>query len=236
MLSPQIEEYLESIFKLQDKISPLRVSELSEDLKVSAAAVTDMLKKLKARHLVSDDTSSGIMLTAEGESEAKTIIRKHRLTERFLTDVLGMPWDIVHEEACKLEHAMGPEVINRLEEFMNKPKTCPHGHPVPDARGRMDKVPSSQLSMLKNGESGEIVSVSEDDPQMLQYLASLGLIPGATIDVIDVAPFNGPLLVNIITPNTTTGGKKQQQRGCRYALGREVAAKIFVGGRPDVKH
>lgn len=234
MLSPQTEEYLECIFKLQNKEDGLRVSQLSDALGVSAAAVTDMLKKLRERQfVVSDNEVGGIKLTSHGEDEAKAIVRKHRLTERFLTDILGMPWETVHDEACKLEHALGPEVVERLNKLLDNPETCPHGYPVPGSDGTIKAVSAKPLIKLKPGQSGEIISVSEDNPQMLQYLASLGLMPGTTIEVIEVAPFNGPFLVSIQPPKAQgTNLKKttKKSRGSRYALGQEVAAKISVGG------
>lgn len=228
MLSSQIEEYLESIFKLQVTDGGLRPTQLSEDLGVSVAAVTDMMRKLRGQGLVEQDASSGIRLTAKGESEAKLVVRKHRLTERFLTDVLGMPWDSVHEQACKLEHAMNPEVVDRLEIFLDNPNTCPHGHPVPASDGSIVEAQSAPLSKLKPGSSAKIMSVAENDPQMLQYLASLGLMPGVLIKVIEVAPFNGPILISI-EPGRNEAKSGTRRRSCQYALGQEVAAKIAVG-------
>jgi DtxR family Mn-dependent transcriptional regulator len=172
-----------------------------------------MVKKLEGKGLLSH-TEKGVCLTEEGKSIAKKVIRRHRLSERLLTDILGFKWDEVHEEACRLEHAISPEMEDRIAESLGNPKTCPHGHPIPDKDGVLVKEKVRPLSDLKASGKGIIVNVFEEDPNMLKYLASLGLIPGVCVRVEEVAPFGGPLIVCV--------------SGSRYALGREVASKIKV--------
>ncbi|MDL5503821.1 MAG: metal-dependent transcriptional regulator, partial [Candidatus Methanoperedens sp.] len=149
-----------------------------------------------------------------GGKMAKKVVRRHRLSERLLTDILGFKWDEVHEEACRLEHAISPEMEDRIAQSLGNPKTCPHGHPIPDKDGSFIKEKVRPLSQLKANEKAIIINVFEEDPKMLQYLASLGLIPDVCVRVEEVAPFGGPLIVCIA--------------GSRYALGREVASKIKV--------
>jgi len=209
----RIEEYLESIFKLQEEQHPVSTSRLAEHLKISAPSVSEMVKKLEGKGLVFH-SEKGVCLTDEGKSLAKKVIRRHRLSERLLTDVLGFKWDEVHDEACKLEHAISPEMEERIAESLGNPKTCPHGHPIPDKDGKLVKEKVKPLSELKAREKGIIVNVFEEDPKMLKYLASLGLIPDVSVKVEEVAPFGGPLIVCVA--------------GSRYALGREVASKIKV--------
>jgi DtxR family transcriptional regulator, Mn-dependent transcriptional regulator len=156
----------------------------------------------------------GINLTPKGERIARTIVRRHRLSERFLTDVLGIDWEAAHREACKMEHAISPEVEEKLAEILGNPSTCPHGHPIPDQKGRIGKQAGKQLSDCVIDERGMIDRVEEEEPQMLHYLASLGLLPDVEVEVKEIAPFNGPLLV--------------KAGGAQYALGREVASKIWL--------
>ncbi|MDO8728053.1 MAG: metal-dependent transcriptional regulator [Candidatus Methanoperedens sp.] len=207
------EEYLESIFKLQEEQHPVSTSRLAEHLKLSAPSVSEMVKKLTGKGLVFH-SEKGVCLTDEGKSLAKKVIRRHRLSERLLTDVLGFKWDEVHDEACKLEHAISPEMEDRIAESLGNPKTCPHGHAIPDKDGTLIKEKVKPLSELKAREKGIIVSVFEEDPKMLKYLASLGMLPDVCVKVEEVAPFGGPLIVCV--------------GGSRYALGREVASKIKV--------
>ena len=211
--TPRIEEYLESIYKLQQEQHPVSTSRLAEHLKLSAPSVSEMVKKLAQKGLISH-TERGVCLTGEGSSIAKKVIRRHRLSERLLTDILGFKWDEVHDEACRLEHAISPEMEDRISDSLGNPKTCPHGHPIPDREGNLEKVKVRLLSELKARDKGIIVSVFEEDPKMLQYLASLGLMPDVCVKVDEVAPFGGPLIVCVA--------------GSRYALGREVASKIKV--------
>jgi DtxR family Mn-dependent transcriptional regulator len=211
--TPRIEEYLESIYKLQQEQHPVSTSRLAEHLKLSPPSVSEMVKKLASKDLVSH-TEKGVCLTREGNTIAKKVIRRHRLSERLLTDILGFKWDEVHDEACRLEHAISPEMEDRIAESLGNPRTCPHGHPIPDKDGKLTKEKVKPLSELRATEKGIIVSVFEEDPKMLQYLASLGLIPDVCVKVEEVAPFGGPLIVCV--------------GGSRYALGREVASKIKV--------
>jgi DtxR family Mn-dependent transcriptional regulator len=211
--TPRVEEYLESIYKLQQEHRRVSTSSLAEHLKLSAPSVSEMVKKLECKGLLSH-TEKGVCLTEEGKSIAKKVIRRHRLSERLLTDILGFKWDEVHEEACRLEHAISPEMEYRIAESLGNPKTCPHGHPIPDKDGVLVKEKVRPLSELKASGKGIIVNVFEEDPNMLKYLASLGLIPGVCIRVEEVAPFGGPLIVCV--------------SGSRYALGREVDSKIKV--------
>ena len=211
--TPRIEEYLESIYKLQQEQHPVSTSRLAEHLRLQAPSVSEMVKKLANKGLLSH-TEKGVCLTEEGKSIAKKVIRRHRLSERLLTDVLGFKWDEVHDEACRLEHAISPEMEERIAKSLGDPKTCPNGHPIPDKDGVFVKEKVRPLSEIKASGRGIIVSVFEEDPRMLKYLASLGLIPGVCVRVEEVAPFGGPLIVCV--------------SGSRYALGREVASKIKV--------
>ncbi|MBE0475771.1 MAG: metal-dependent transcriptional regulator [Coriobacteriia bacterium] len=212
MPSATMEEYLELVYKLSEK-GDVRPTQIAEALGVSGPTVTSALKRLEIRGLITRPDGA-VVLTEEGRREALDIIRRHRLSERFLVDVLGLSWEEVHDEACRLEHALSPKVMEALEAFMERPESCPHGHPIPTAAGEVREVEGVPLCESGGGQRVEIVQVSEDDHELLPYLASLGMFPGREVEVCEVAPFRGPLLVNVA--------------GSQYALGREVAAKILV--------
>lgn len=208
------DEYLEALFKLERGQGPVTVKRLAEELGFTPPSVSEMLVKLRANGLVEERGEGGIRLTSEGEREGASLVRRHRLSERFLVDYLGMSWDEVHDEACKLEHVLSPEVEARLAEQLGDPLTCPHGHAIPSEDGTLAEVDLRPLADLEVGESAVIGCVAEESGDFLRYLASLGLLPDTPVLVESVAPFGGPLLVRVA--------------GCQYALGREVAAKILV--------
>ncbi len=214
MATPIVEEYLEAIYKLQSSGRALGTTELGKELKVSAASASEMTDRLVDKGLAEKVRDKGIRLTRRGQKAALELIRKHRISERFLVDVLGMDWKDVHDEACRLEHAISPEVESRMEMLLGNPATCPHGHPIPDRQGRTAEEPARRLSGLKRKESGVISKIAEEQRSLLEYLATLGMMPGSDVTVEQVAPFDGPLLVQV--------------RGATYALGREVAEKIWV--------
>jgi len=214
MLTEVVEEYIETIYKMSLE-GPVIAARLAEKMKVSPPTVADMLKRLSEKGLVTASRRDGVKLTRKGLETAETLVRRHRLWERFLTDVLGLNWDEVHEEACKLEHAMSPQVEEKLAEILGHPETCPHGFPIPGTRGAKRRAREARpLSSLKVGDKAVIERVAEEDSQLLHYLATLGLLPEASVSVKEIAPFKGPMLVKVC--------------GAQYALGQEVASKIMV--------
>ncbi len=215
MPSEKVEEYLEGIFKLECDEGNANVTRLAERMKVTPASASEMLKRLEKEKLVTHRGERGHVLTARGERMARTLVRRHRLSERFLTDVLGMGWDVAHEEACKFEHVLSPDVEKKLADMLGNPSTCPHGFPIPDRDGKIAQPEMRRLSSFCASERGVIAKVDEEEPELLQYLSSLGLIPEARVEVKEIAPFNGPLLVKV-------------GRSARYALGQEVASKIWM--------
>ncbi len=212
MPSSTIEEYVEAIYKLSEKGS-VRPTPIAEMVGVSGPTVTATLRRLQDNGLVSRKAGE-VVLTKQGRTLALDIIRRHRLAERFLVDVLGIPWDEAHEDACLLEHALSPRVLTRLEEYLDNPTVCPHGHPIPTVDGDVAEVEGLSLCEFGTGSEVRIVQVSEDDEAMLAYLGSMGMFPGTTVKVCEVAPFKGPLLVDV--------------DGATYALGRDVADRILV--------
>src|SRR3990170_1064667 len=163
MATSRTEEYLESLFKLQQTEEPVSITRLAKFLHLSAASASEMAKKLKVMNLVSTKGKK-IYLTKKGDEAAKKVVRRHRLLEKFLVDVLGLPWDEVHDEACRLEHGLSPKVEEKLAEYLENPQVCPHGHPIPSNKGVLPRHPMTPLSTLKQGEKGVVVEVPEDDP------------------------------------------------------------------------
>ncbi|HEY3318228.1 MAG TPA: metal-dependent transcriptional regulator [Coriobacteriia bacterium] len=212
MPSATIEEYLEAIYKLSEK-GEVRPTHLADALGVSGPTVTATLRRLEAADLVSRP-AGGVSLTDSGRTQALSIVRRHRLAERFLADVLELPWDLVHDEACTLEHALSPRVQEALERYMDNPEVCPHGHPIPTADLSIAELAGTPLAEHAAGEHVEVIRVAEDDEQLLAYLASHGLFPGAAVDVVDVSPFEGPFLLRV--------------KDETFALGRDIAGKVIV--------
>lgn len=211
------EEYLEAIFKLQRGPESVTVKQLAAELSVSPPSVSEMIGRLRAAGLIEEPSEGrGITLTQAGAVEGAALVRRHRLSERFLVDYLDMPWDTVHEEACKFEHVLSSEVEARLAEQLGNPLTCPHGHAIPAEDGTLTEQDLRPLSGLEPGDEAVIGCIAEEQSDLLRYLASLGLLPDTRVVVESVAPFNGPLLVRV--------------GGSQYALGREVTDKIMVRG------
>ncbi len=212
MASSTIEEYLETIYKLTEE-GPVRPARIAEAVGVSAPTVTATLKRLANAGYVTRPRGA-VALTDRGRSAALEVIRRHRLAERFLVDVLGLPWDEVHEEACRLEHALSERVQAALEAYLENPAVCPHGHPIPSADGEVAADSGMPLSELDVGAEATIARITDEDGSLLAYLGSLGLYPGTHVRLLEVAPFRGPVMVEVGT--------------ARYAIGRDVAAAIIV--------
>lgn len=211
--SEQAWEYLKHIFRLQQDQSPVSTSALAESLHISPSSVTEMLKRLAARGWINYIPYHGITLTPDGERMAIRAIRRHRIVERFLTDMLGFEWHEAHEEALTFESRLSQEVEDRLYVALNKPKVCPHGYPIPSTpeEARVNEMP---LYLLEPGDKAVISSVRDDDPELLRFMASLGLRPGARVRVLGKDPFKGPLQAEV--------------DGTRRTLGWHLANSVYV--------
>ena len=191
------ENYLKEIYHLSLDHKTVKTSVLAEALQVSAAAVTEMLKRLEQQKLVSYRRYQGASLTKRGRKRALLVVRRHRLWEVFLHDVLGFAWHELHEHAERLEHATDGVLASRLEAFLGNPARDPHGHPIPDAEGNVDEGDRIRLTSLPTGSKATIDQCAHDNPELLDYLAKLGLVPGAEVEVHDRAPFSGPLSLTV---------------------------------------
>jgi DtxR family Mn-dependent transcriptional regulator len=211
MVSASVEHYLKAIYELGGEDQPVSLSALAEELAISPVSANEMVKKkLVKRGLVTYERYKGVTLTPEGRAQALAVTRRHRLWERFLTDVLGLDWDHVHEEACRLEHATSPLVEERLAQFLGQPETCPHGYPVPTSDGEIVHEATFPLSDLEPGQKAIVLRVPEV-PELLHYLGELGLVPQAEVKVESVAPFEGPLTVRVGDVQHVMGQKLASQ-------------------------
>lgn len=209
-MSASIEEYLEWIYRLSKEQDEVTTTDLARSVKVSPASVTGMLKRLSERGLIHHEKYQGITLTEQGRDVALTTIRRHGLLERLLVDVLGLPWHLVDDLAGKLEHHITPEVEERLQHFLGYPTTCPHGQPI----NWIEPETNVRLGALQPGDVAAVARIGDESPEFLEYVWELGMKPGASVEVVRRAPFNGPLIVQIL--------------GQEHALGDEVCAKIWV--------
>lgn len=185
MLSLTEENYLKAIYHLSDGgTQAVLTNELAEAMSTKAASVTDMIKKLSAKEVITYEKYYGVNITAQGKSEALLVIRKHRLWETFLVDKLGFAWDEVHEVAEQLEHINSPRLIEKLDEFLGYPKVDPHGDPIPDHKGKIKIIPQVPVDQLAIGYQGKIAAVKDSDSNLLKYLDKIGARPGVKIKVL----------------------------------------------------
>jgi DtxR family Mn-dependent transcriptional regulator len=177
------EDYLKAIYKLQGPGSPVSTSALAEELGRSDASVTDMVKGLADRGLLEHRPYHGVRLTSSGESAALRIIRRHRVIESYLIEKLGYTWDGVHAEAERLEHAASDDLVDRMARAMGDPSHDPHGSPIPSREGEIDERPVTRLTEIGVGEAAVIREVADEEAERLRRAGSLGLVPGARVEV-----------------------------------------------------
>ncbi|MEM3381294.1 MAG: metal-dependent transcriptional regulator [Candidatus Bathyarchaeia archaeon] len=182
-LSPSIEEYLESIYRLQERDGVARTKKLAEMTNVTLGTITNTIESLERRGFVKHLPYKGVRLTKEGETIAIDVIRRHRLVERLLTDILKMEWSKVHEAACKLEHGLTEELAMFIRKSLGYPKTCPHGNSIPTRKGSMVKDKSKPLTSLRPADEGRIVKIVEESSSFLKFLSRQGLVIGARVRV-----------------------------------------------------
>jgi DtxR family Mn-dependent transcriptional regulator len=170
------ENYLKTIYLISQKTNAMvSTSEIASDLSTAAASVTDMLKKLSEKSLVAYERYKGVRLTDSGRTHANLIVRKHRLWETFLHNILKFEWDEVHDVAEQLEHIESVTLIDRLDDFLGNPKFDPHGDPIPDKQGRFTLRAQLRLFDIPLGSKVRIIGVSDQDKALLQHLNRLNL-------------------------------------------------------------
>lgn len=220
--TPTIQQYLEWIYYLHAEEEEVIAARLAERLGVSAPTVHATLGRLTRDAWVRLDERKRIELTDRGRRTAEEIIRRHRLAERFLTDILGFEWSRAHEEASRMEHAISGEVGERLSRFLNHPPTCPHGNPIPgNWQGATD--PMMPLSELKPGSEVIVRRITEDaeqDPELLAYLEESGIVPGERWTLVSRSP-------------TSIG---LERNGRKVSLTPQRAGWVRVSAAPEQPH
>lgn len=217
MLSLTEENYLKAIYHLsQDGTRGVSTSEIAEAMQTRAASVTDMIKRLSSKGLISYEKYHGVQITRQGKTDALNVIRKHRLWETFLVNKLGFAWGEVHEVAEQLEHIQSPLLIEKLDGFLGHPAEDPHGHPIPDKHGKIKEVKKQPLSSIEKGNHGRVCSVTDSSSSFLQYLDKIGIGIGSVLEVEKKEEFDGSLEVIV-------NGKT------KASLSREASENILVG-------
>jgi DtxR family transcriptional regulator, Mn-dependent transcriptional regulator len=194
-LSQEAEEYVEMIYKLQKRDGMARTKELAEIMHVVPGSITNTIGHLKSHELVTHEPYRGVRLTREGEKIALEIIRKHRLAECLLIDVLKAEWSTVHEEACKLEHALSKDLTNLLDRRLGHPKFCPHGNPIPTENGLIDEQTGVSLNFADLGERYIIDRIIDEEHANLQLLAQKKIKPEVMVQVVKHDTQNVSLLI-----------------------------------------
>lgn len=196
-LTEPVEDYLKAIYELERRDGAAATSDVAVALDVAPASVTGMIRRLAGQGYLTHVPYRGVQLTDAGRRAALRTIRRHRILESYLTRVLGFPWDRVHAEAERLEHAASDELIERMAAALGHPTSDPHGAPIPTAEGTVDQRLYRRLADLAVGERATMVQVSDKNPELLRYLAEIALQPGAEITLLARAPFDGPLTLRV---------------------------------------
>lgn len=209
------ENYIKAVYHLQQDEELVSTNALSAELQTRPASVTDMLKKLKTKRIISYEPYHGVKLSSEGRKVALGIIRKHRLWEYFLVDKLQFGWDEVHEVAEELEHITSSKLIDKLDAFLGYPKFDPHGDPIPDSRGRLALQQHEPLSGISEHKLVEITAVGSQSSELLEVLKHKGLQMGTRIEVKKIFEFDGSIELKIKNQPIVT-------------ISRDLAAVLFV--------
>jgi DtxR family Mn-dependent transcriptional regulator len=209
-------EYMEALYEMAEEGIPTQQARLAEWLGVTAASVSEAVKRLTARGLISTGEHRRIGLTGKGEVLARTLVRRHRLAERFLVEIVGLPWHRAHEEASNWGRIVSEEVEDRFVELLGDPATCVHGNPIPGSSHAVDQKGLRPLQEIRSGDTARLERLTEDlelDLDVMLFFEESGLMPGADITVVAVAPDG--------TRTLEVGGEK-------VALGQHLADNLWV--------
>lgn len=195
--SVAMREYLAEMYRLEEATGTVSTTVLAERLNVSAPAVPRMLRRLQSSGYVERVPYQGAQLTERGKKEALKEIRRHRILEVFLVQVMGFTWSEAHEHADSLGKGLNDALTERMAEMAQFPTRCPHGEPIPDAEGNLPEIEDICIMNLAVGHKGQISRVRTHELEKLDYFASLGLVPGASFELVGRAPFNGPMRLKV---------------------------------------
>lgn len=216
-ITPAVEDYLKAIYILTEEAQPVIAARVADEMRVSASTMVSTLRRLDREGYIRLERRKEIRLTPKGKRVAAGILRRHFLTERLLTDILGLDWVKAHQEAHRLEHAISPEVEERLTKLLDHPKTCPHGNPIPGERPAAGRKRGVALHQAVAGHEvilQSITEMGERDARLLGFMQEHRLLPGARIRVLDVAPSLGIMTLRV--------------DGDEFSVGIEAAKKIRV--------
>lgn len=197
-LSTSTQNYLKGIWALSEwSDTPVTPSSVAKHLGLRKSTVSDGVRKLGEQGLVEHKPYGAVELTDTGRTYAVAMIRRHRLIETFLVEALGYTWDQVHDEAENLEHSVSDFMVDRIDAFLDYPSRDPHGDPIPSASGRVETPVAVPLTGVQPGRTATIERIADDDPKLLKFLDSHGLIVGATLEVGEGAPYSGAVAVRL---------------------------------------
>ena len=217
-VTPTVENYLMAIYALGEDHQPVIAARVAQEMGVTPSTVVMTLRRLEREGYVKIRNRKEILLTAKGKRVAESVLRRHFLTERLLTDVLGLDWVKAHQEAHRLEHAISEDVADRLVKLLGNPSTCPHGNHIPGAGSRGPRgFPLSNFPAGSRVTLDCIPEMGERDARLLSFMQQHRLVPGADVHVLDVAPSLGIMNLRV--------GRDE------FALGIEAAKKIRVNAR-----
>lgn len=220
MPTSTVENYLKAIYALADDLGDealVPVGKIAESLKLTSGTVTTMMKHLSQEGFIDYQPRRGVRLSQSGQRAALQVMRRHRLIELFLVEVMELDWAHVHEEAEVLEHVLSDRLVERIDDMLGHPASDPHGDPIPDAKGHMHQDQSQRLSDCQPGHY-QVVRVARDEPQFLNWLHESGLKPGVTVQIKTRDPFAGVLKIHI--------------NGSDNQISEAVAADLWVESRP----
>jgi len=199
-----VEDYLKTIYDLERASGSAATTDIAHRLAIAPASVTGMVRRLAGQGLLAHEPYRGVRLSGEGQRVALRTLRRHRVIETYLARVLDYPWDLVHVEADRLEHAASDALVDRMAAAMGEPRVDPHGAPIPTRDGEVDERTYPSLAELPVGAAARVVRVSVEDPARLRYLGELGLVPGADLRVVARAPYDGPIAVVVASADGST--------------------------------
>lgn len=196
-LTAPVEDYLKAIYTIGKGTGAAATNEIAQRLALAPASVSGMVRRLADQGLLAYERYHGVKLTESGRRAALRTLRRHRVIEAYLAQALGYPWDRVHEEAERLEHAASDQLVDRMAVAIGEPKVDPHGAPIPTRDGAVDETEYTSLAELAIGVPRLVVRVADEDPAMLRYLAELSVVPGKRIIVKAREPYGGPITLAV---------------------------------------
>jgi DtxR family Mn-dependent transcriptional regulator len=220
-LTGPVEDYLKAIYAIGRGTEAVATNDIAQRLVVAPASVSGMVRRLAEQGLLSYEPYRGVKLTASGRRAALRTVRRHRVIESYLSRALQYPWDRVHSEAERLEHAASDELVDRMAAAIGEPEVDPHGAPIPSRDGMVDETEYFALADLGAGLGVRVVRVSDADPEMLRYLGELEITPGAELVIVSKAPFDGPITLRI--------------GPALHSIGPALAAQVLVEPLTDIE-